>query len=442
MSRLPISERKRIERAHALKGKIVIGVDPASRKHTAITYSAERLPLSNAINISNDRQGFETFAQSISKLKERYPEQAMIFAIEASAEYWKPMWHYFAQRGYHAVLVPSMFVKKTRDLDDYTPRSNDPKDAARIANLAFEGRYFVPTEQTELFCELRHLVRTWEQLSDHMVIFRQRLTSLMVVYFPEYLGFFSNIASATSSALLKTCPFPKDLLAFDREQLLSIIITSSHKMHGAELAASILENANQSVGLSTGLEGARLRLQVLIEQIEITKAQMVRVRRELAHKLTQIEYSKRILSISGIGPIGVARFLGNLGDLRHFDKIDKVIDIAGLSLISSESGQFKSKRQISRRGRSGLRCILYELACHFVRFPNAARRKYLVCRIKGKTHRQAIVSTIPQMLRTIFAVVMQDRDYLSLNDDDPLAKEIASLEHLWHVLQKKQKKAA
>jgi len=37
----------------------------------------------------------------------QFPNIPVLFAIEASDEYWKPLWHYFTQRSFEAIYVPS-----------------------------------------------------------------------------------------------------------------------------------------------------------------------------------------------------------------------------------------------------------------------------------------------------------------------------------------------
>jgi transposase len=125
---------------------------------------------------------------------------------------------------------------------------------------------------------------------------------------------------------------------------------------------------------------------------------------------------------------------------RHYNKVNQILDISGLSLIASESGNYRSPRHISHRGRSHLRTILYELTCHFIRFPNTARKKYLCCRINGKNHRQAIVACIPHLLRTMMALAKQKRIYKPAAQDDPIRSEITQLERLWLTRQKEKTK--
>jgi transposase len=403
-----------------------------------VIYSAEHLPMSNAVSIANNRKGFEQLEQRLIKLTSGHSETPVVFAIEASGEYWKPMWNYFKGRGYETVFVPPLFVKRTRDIDDYTPRSNDPKDASRCARLAREGKYYIPAEQRSIFHDLRFAVRTWEQLTCRLVCLRLRIASLLAVYFPEFLRHFSCSGGSTWLALNEKCPFPQDILAMDRAELCQLVIHSSHGVFGESFVDEIRDAAQNSTGLSIGIDGARIRLQVILTELKTVKEQRTKLRGQLTKMLDHIDYSANLLTIPGIGKIGIARFLGHLGDIENYNKVNQILDISGLSLVASESGNYHSQRQISHRGRCHLRTIEYELTCHFIRFPNTARRKYLCCRLNGKNHRQAVVACIPHLLRTFMAVAKQKRVYKPPAEDDPIRSEITQLEHLWLAKQKEK----
>ncbi len=441
MSQIPISEKKRNERSLKVQDCILVGIDPACYKHTAVIYTPSRTAIAKVHNINNNRKGFQNFENRLMSIKKLYPNIPIKLAIEASGEYWKPFQHYFRQRGMETIFVPPLFVKRTRDLDDFTPRSNDPKDAVRIANLAFEGRYFIIEEQSDVFENLRHLVRTWDIITDQLTRCQHRIQSYLASYFPEFNLLFSSVVGVTSLAVLEHWPFPQDLCQVTAEQMNEMIKKKMGNGHvDKEKTTQLLALAQESVGISNGIEGARIRIGAMIEQAKFYKKQLAELRKTISHTLNEIYYSENIKSVFGIGAISIAQFLGYLGDLYNYQKVKQILDLAGLSLIATESGTFKSKQQISHRGRKNLRRVLYEMTLHFLRAPGTARLKYLKCRIKGKTHRQAVIACIPILIKIIFAVVKQNRKYIPLAKDDPMILEIKKYEKL--VIKAPRKKMA
>ena len=66
-----------------------------------------------------------------------------------------------------------------------------------------------------------------------------------------------------------------------------------------------------------------------------------------------------MLAIKGIGMITIAGFLVEVGDVRRFESPEQIQKLAGLSLREKSSGKHKGQTNISKRGRSKLRAVLF-----------------------------------------------------------------------------------
>ncbi|RMG23632.1 MAG: IS110 family transposase [Methanobacteriota archaeon] len=440
MSKIPKAERNRLKRQQAIAHSYLLAVDPGSSHHSGVLYSPTRQPLTDVLTIHNNREGFEQLENLLKNLQAHHPDARVVFAIEASGEYWRPLHHYFKERGFETVFVPPLFVKRTREIDDYTPRASDPKDTICICNLAYEGRYFCDSQHAAVFQNLYQVVRAWDQVTQQLARTRLRLRSLLAKYFPEYPGIFSNLLGTTSLEVLKRWPFPQDLRQVPYEVLYHALRQISRKQLKVEKINLLWQKAHTSVGITTGLAGARIRLKLLLEEAEFYKQKAAIIMKQIAQILNQIHYVPKLRSIVGVGHITIAQLLAYTGDWLNFSHYNQIIDLAGLDLIFHDSGHYRSKKQISHRGRKHLRCILFLINRNYVRYPNTGRRKYLRLRLQGKSHREAIVATIPHLVRTIFAVVHGNTYYRPPFSDDPLCQEIAQLEKRWHERKKLKRK--
>ena len=77
-------------------------------------------------------------------------------------------------------------------------------------------------------------------------------------------------------------------------------------------------------------------------------------------------YADALLSIKGVAVVTAARFLGEVGDPLRFDNARQIANYAGLNLIEDSSGESRSGTCISKRGRSRLRGLLYQMALTMV----------------------------------------------------------------------------
>ena len=134
------------------------------------------------------------------------------------------------------------------------------------------------------------------------------------------------------------------------------------KTIGQKRIEKLFEAARNSIGVTYGIPSARLKLTLLIEELELLEKQLTHLEIAMEQVLTLTGYKEIILSIPGVGIITAASFLGNTGDPSRFTHPRQISKLAGYNLIEDSSGENKSKTTISKRGRKQLRNVLYQMA--------------------------------------------------------------------------------
>ena len=100
---------------------------------------------------------------------------------------------------------------------------------------------------------------------------------------------------------------------------------------------------------------------MLMEQIHFIEIQLKQCEEQMDQLL--IELDTPITTVPGIGPILGATILGEIGDIKRFDKPSKLVAYAGIDASVSQSGQYNStSMSISKRGSSHLRRALFQAA--------------------------------------------------------------------------------
>jgi len=438
------AQKRSIEKRKSIEGKTIVAIDPASKKHQVAILSPEALPMMASFKIFNTGQGFKRLLRKLEGIKKEFPTVNFLFAVEPSGHYWIPLLFFFKKRGYQFVLVPGLFVKRSREIEDHTSRQDDPKDAHIIGELALHGKYCEERQPQDIYAELRNFSNDWLELSQEKAAVRMKIRMLLDRYFPEFIDLFSDFLGATGRFLLSTCPFPKDVLKQEMTLLKEQVYKISRCRIDDERVMELKEAAETSIGIDEGMLGARFRLCHLLEKYELYEQHQKEIVCEIDAYLNCIEYTPFLLNLPGVGLISVMLLLGQTGDLRNYHTVADLLSYAGLDLIYADSGNRVGKRRISKRGRKQLRLILYQMTLAFVQHHNIARRKYLKQRIAGKKPTQAIVSSISFFVRVMFSVVKQARDYRALDCSDPLYQEIKLLEQQLADQKKSnsQKKAA
>ena len=111
-----------------------------------------------------------------------------------------------------------------------------------------------------------------------------------------------------------------------------------------------------------GVEAARCKLQLFFESLDLANHQLAQIEAEMAKALQATGIAEYLLSIKGVGTVTLAACLDELGDPMRFDDPRQLSRLAGYNLVEDSSGKNKSGTCISKRGRKGLRRVLYQMA--------------------------------------------------------------------------------
>ena len=400
-------------------GTLIVGVDVAKAVHWARFVDYRGMEIGKGVSFRSDRQGFEKI---VSKIVEncnhkvlRQPFDRVVIGMEPTGHYWKTLASYLMDAGYKVVCVNPYHTKKAKELDDNSPTKNDPKDAITIARLIKDGRYFDPYIPQEVYGELRVLTNARVSVMKRSNAVRNTITAILDEYFPEFCTVFKKpLKGKASRQILKSCPFPSLILRMGEAGVLAEIRKAVKRTVGIKKVRELLAAAQASVGVHYGLEAAKLRLGFLIDELELLEKQLGQIEAAMQTALDMTGYASQILGIKGIGVVTAASFLGEVGDPLRFDNARQISNYAGYNLIEDSSGKSKSGTCISKRGRSQLRSVLYQMAFTMVG-QNAEMKElysYLTTRkVNPLKKKQALVVISKKIITVIYSLLKKRADY-------------------------------
>jgi transposase len=126
--------------------------------------------------------------------------------------------------------------------------------------------------------------------------------------------------------------------------------------------------------------------------------------------LDELGLTELVTSIPGVSAVGAAAILADTGDPTRFDSPRALVKHAGLAPRDNNSGTFKGRSKISRRGRPRLRLAAWRAAWGALHHNPvmAARYRYLTTRQHNRlTDGQARAAIAAALLRWIHVVVTQ-----------------------------------
>ena len=393
----------------------IVGIDIAKNVHWAGIILPNGKEIKKSFSFHNNRKGFESLVETVKNVLIMLNLKKAIVGMEPTGHYWKSCARYLKKIDWIKVVTVNPFhVKNAKEFDDNCQTKNDKKDCMTIARLIKDARFFEPYLPEGIWAELRNLSNTRAELVRKQNAVKCRLVAIIDEYFPEYTKVFKNVLSRTSEEILKESPFPEDIKSIGKEELLKHIKKTVKRGYSKKQVEKIYELANESIGTTEGIEGAKFQLNMYMEEAKLLDKQIKMTEQELERQLKETGFYESLISIQGIGIVSAATFVGEVGDINRFDSYEQIRRYAGLNLVENSSGNHKGKTTISKRGRSLLRSVLYRMAFTMVSKNKEIKElyKYLTTRKENQLKKkQAIIAVIGKILQIIYAVVTKNEEY-------------------------------
>jgi len=118
---------------------LVVGMDIAKRVHYACFVDERGRMIEKAFSVHQSKEGFESLYDKILQTMQETKKTEVIVGIEPTGHYWMNLAYFLDQYGIPLVMVNSLHVKRSKELDDNLPTKNDKKDALVIARLLKDG---------------------------------------------------------------------------------------------------------------------------------------------------------------------------------------------------------------------------------------------------------------------------------------------------------------
>ena len=395
---------------------LVVGVDIAKNYQWARFVDFRGIEHSRALKFKNRKGGFEIILARIRQICKDENFVRVIVGMEPTGHYWKAFANWLEkQDGITVVLVNPYATKQAKELDDNSPTKSDKKDALTIAKLVKDGRYFELYLPHDVYAELRGLSTTRTGLNKRKNALKNTIMAVLDEFFPEYEEVFKcPLTGKASRRILKTCPFPKFIIEMGEEGVTAEIKKAVKKTVGRKKAGQLVDAAKESIGVDYGEEAARLKLRLLLEELELLEKQTKELEEQMEAALQKTDYAEFLLSIKGIGIVTLAACLGELGDPTRFDNPRQMSRMAGYNLVEDSSGKNKSGTKISKRGRKNLRSVLYQMALTMAATNDEMKQLYHYLKTREKSplrKMQALIVVSKKILTLIYTLAKKKESY-------------------------------
>ena len=387
---------------------LIVAVDLAKSKHVCRFISISGIE-SKPVNVYNNIGSFNQLWKRALMYKSVYQLERIILGIEPTGSYGFPLMEFFKNKGAEIKLVNPMHTKRLKELVGNSPQKTDNKDPLVIADILKLGHGLSMVIPVGIIAALRHLVNMREHLLKDINRVKNRLESLICIYFPEFLDVMKHLNSKTSLYILNHYPFPEDIIRVGKKKLAEEIRKVSKGQISFEKVMDLYKSAEQSIGVKEGLQGIRTEVEMLVAQLNLFEKQQQIIEGNIKQQIMQVSYLRVITSIKGIKEISAAVIIAEVADFTAFRGGKEVEKLAGLNLYEVSSGKHKGEKHISKRGRPLLRKILFFVTLNLIRKEGVFHQEYQNHRSKGMPGPKALTAISRKLLRTIYAMIRENK---------------------------------
>jgi len=342
---------------------LLVGIDVAKDKHYAFFGTATGKTLLKRLVFENSREGFQKLLVQAEAMKVQGGLKKVVFGMEPTANYHKPLGEHLIRCGRRVVLVSGVAAHENRKTLDGRWDSNDTRDAANVADLVSQGKCLFYEFPVGALQDLRNLLSLKKRLKRQEHGYRVRIRNhLLAKYFPELDQYYKQ-SESTSLAIVHWCLDPSVIAGLEYKRFVEMVAPGKGRLSRESRLQAIWKLAVDSVGCEAG-SAVEFEAQLMVEGLKQIRQALQSIEEKIEEICSSFPEYEYLLSIPGFGPDVSSKVLGAVGDPFRFQNGQQVLKLGGLDLNAERSGKSSdlARPVISKKGKADLRYALYQAA--------------------------------------------------------------------------------
>jgi transposase len=338
-------------------------MDVAKDRDVAFFGTATGKTLLKRLVFDNSLEGFEKLLVQVEALKVQDVRGKVVFGLEPTGNYHKPLGEHLIRCGHLVVLVSGVAAHENRKTLDGRWDTNDTRDAANVADLVSQGKCLFYEFAVGVLQDLRDLLSLKRRLKRQEQGMRVRIRNhLLAKYFPELDRYYERSESG-SLAIVRWCLDPSVIAGLEYKAFAQRVAPGKRRLSQESRLQAIWKLAVDSIGCEVG-SSVEFEGKVMVEGLKQIREVITATEEKIEEICSPYPEYSCLRSISGFGPDVSAKVLGAIGDPFRFQNGKQVLKLAGLDLNAERSGKTSEAAVpvISQKGKADLRYALYQTA--------------------------------------------------------------------------------
>ena len=294
------------------------------------------------------------------------------------------------------------------------------KDTLVIMHLLKTGinqTYYDPLHHNIL--DIQELSNTYRTVSLRKTKLQHSiLNHFLPLYFPEAEKYFCSTRANWFAKFFYQFPCPSAITQYTLETF----IDKANKLAGRKVdkenwLKDVYKTAENSIGLPIKHDSKTIDLfKLTLEDFSALCNERANIEAQAEQYCADNKDYHRLKTMPGIGPIIALTILAEAGDIRRFKHVRQFLKFCGFDLTTKQSGKYRGKSTLSKRGNNELRKMFWLAATIAIRMKENTFRKKYENYIKetsknADVKRKAYVAVAAKMARVAYSMLTQNTDY-------------------------------
>lgn len=386
--------------------KYFVGIDVSSFKFNVCIINKNK-EIKETYKFKYSYFSFISLTQILSEFGNK---KEIIIGIESTGNYHINIFSFLTEKGFNVLLINPLIVKKFSQAITLRKTKTDKVDAFTIAKFLLFNKDKLPQNPSSQ--HLKSLAREREKLAKEIAKTKTRIKQIVFNIFFEF-GEKYPIFSKTSLLFLLNVPSARIARKLGEKKVREIInkISRGKGMKTEIKPKGIIHMANNTISVDD--KEKEIILKSLIRRLFHLKREIQTLSEELLVLASQKweKEIKIITSIKGIGVISAINFMAEIQDIKRFNSSKKLTAYAGIDPIIKESGKFKGRFKISKRGNPHIRRALWNMCFGATIYENTIGEFLRKKKQEGMKHKKAMIATCNKLLRIIFTLLNRETTF-------------------------------
>lgn len=393
---------------------LFVGIDVSKRKHDVAIMNEHKKLLVKTFVIQENHAGYLSLADKLNQLKMNYQTKRFYIGMEATADYWKNLFHFFNNQPDCIPVVINPVRTKAFAKSELRRAKTDPVNAKDIALYLIEKKPQPSYYRPPILDNIKDLDSQIAALRKQQTMATNRLRMELGKVAPEIERKFRSLQGKQIMALLSQFPTAEAIAKTPMEELVKIRYGEKLWRIPESLLLKLKQLADPSVAFKSGV-GAGFVVQSLIRTILQYQAEIKFLKEQIA-QLYQIYSSDNadiLASIKGVTRETAIILEAYFGDVSRFDNAKQFVAFFGMNPVVNQSGQqTKRKSYLEKKGSGVVRHKLFLITLTFIREKVEPFYSYYQRLVSaGKPKLVAICAMMRKLLVIMFKMMLNQEKF-------------------------------